>query len=310
MNRRFKLLCVTAALVWTAASYAQEGTGDSSMQRITPAEQNATDAGIMTTHKEAAPEKSNNVLPMPWSQPEEPLANQPATANTLSPFAAPAQAPAPAPTAAQAPGAPATFQPKIPFGRGEAGNAPVVPSGPHTTVAVPVVDVDAVEAAEPQPPTPTPPEADPAKEDPAEPTELTSPIFNEDKEPDAPRRTVIRALNKVTAQSELISLKPNETMKFGQLEITGITCRTSAAESQTDFAGLLDISERVTTAKQEKLKPLFRGWMYASSPSITALEHPVYDVTMVECKMIAPAPKKDDDKDAKTASKPAKKGKK
>lgn len=298
-----QLLCVAGISAIAATAYAAPEAGVIAplppLERITPVEQDATDAGMLTTHsKPEQPAKPSASLP--WSQPDEPLARQPASPAALSPLAAPQ--PAAAPSGA------ATYQPKSPFGRSESAG-PVVPSGPHTTVAVPVVDVDAVESSEAAPPTPVPPEADPAKEDPAEPTELTSPIFSEDQDPALPRKTVLRALNKVTAQSELISLKPNETMKFGQLEITAITCRTSAPESQTDYAGLLDISERVTTAKEEKLKPLFRGWMYASSPSITALEHPVYDVTVVECRMAVPAVKKDEPKDDKPATKPSNRAK-
>ncbi len=222
--------------------------------------------------------------------------------NKISPFVAPATTPTASPPAPSN----NTMPQKIPFGRAEP-SGPVIPSGPHKTEAVPVVDVDAIEASEPAPPTPVALEADPAQEDPAEPTDLTSPIFTEEDAAATPRRIVLRALNKVTAQSELISVKPNEMVKFGQLEITAVTCRTSSPTSQTDYAGLLDISEKVPT--KQVIKPLFRGWMYASSPSIAALEHPVYDVTMVECKMaIAPAAK-DEKPAAKEDKKPSKKAK-
>ena len=113
------------------------------------------------------------------------------------------------------------------------------------------------------------------------------------------RSVVIRALNKVTAQSESITLKSNQMVKFGQLQITAITCQTSAARSQTDYAALLDIVEKLPTG--EGTKPVFRGWMYASSPSIASLEHPVYDVTMVECKTMPRAGKEAKPVDGKEA---------
>lgn len=261
MARWAKLVMGIACVSTGAVAFAQTAT---------PQGSEPSDAAMMTTKHEAA---ATAPAPLPWQKQES---------------AAPASTPF------------GTYQPKIPFGRGEAGNAPVVPSGPHTAEAVPVVDVDAVEASEPAPPTPVAPEADPAKEDPAAPTELTSPIFGDDPLPAMPRKIILRALNKVTAQSELMTLKPNETVKFGQLVITAINCRASAAESQTDYAGLFDISEKVPT--KEGIKPLFRGWMYASSPSITSLENPVYDVTMVECKMAVPAAK-DEPKDEKSGKK-------
>lgn len=196
----------------------------------------------------------------------------------------------------------AAYQPKIPFGRAEP-SGPVIPSGPHTAEAVPVVGVDSVESSEAAPATPVAPEADPVQQNPEEPTELTSPIFEPEGGVLAPRKIVIRVLNKVTTQAQLIAFKPNDTSKVGQLQITAITCQKSAENSQADAAGLLDISELPATDK-EKPKPLFRGWMYASSPSVTALEHPVYDVTMVRCEMVGAEPKKEapESKEAKKGS--------
>ncbi len=199
------------------------------------------------------------------------------------------------------------YSPKIPFGKAEPA-APIIPSGPHATIAVPVVDVDALDAPEAAPPEPVEAGADPVQENPAEPTELTSPIFEAEVGTVGTRSIVIRALNKVTAQSETMTLKSNQMVKFGQLQITAITCQTSVPTSQTDYAALLDIVEKLPTG--DSTKPVFRGWMYASSPSIAALEHPVYDVTMVECKSMpraAKAAKTPEDKDAKEAPTPKEK---
>ncbi|MES2983999.1 MAG: DUF2155 domain-containing protein [Pseudomonadota bacterium] len=292
---------VGAALVAVALSstaHGQEGAPitalpfsapDSTPRRITPEQKNAADAAILTTHDVPAAPEGEGGAKLPWQKPVAPTIDiapvqaAPAAATTATPFG--------------------NYQPKVPFGRGES-SGPAIPSGPHNAQAVPVVGVDAVEASEAQPPTPVPPAADPAKEDPAEPTELTSPIFDAATPDSAPRKVVIRALNKVTAQSELMEIKPGDVIKFGRLEITAVTCRASSPTSQTDYAGLLDISEHLPD--KNGLKPLFRGWMYASSPSIAALEHPVYDVTMVECKQAAVAPKAEEKAD-KPAVKKAKK---
>lgn len=225
-------------------------------ERIVPTGQSDDDA-MLTTHDSAIP-LVTTTAPSPFQYVEP---------------AKPAAAP-PAPPL------------KIPFGRAERSGQ-TIPGAPHITQAVPVLGVDAVESSDAAPPTPIAPEIDPAQEDPAEPTDLTSPIFEPETGVFMPRRIVMRALNKVTAQSELISLKPNDIVKFGQLEITAVTCRTSSPTSQTDYAALLVINEKLP--ENDSVKPLFSGWMYASSPSITALEHPIYDVTMVECRMTMPA---------------------
>lgn len=224
--------------------------------------------------------------------------------------AAPAPA-APAPAGTPPAKAPGNYQPKIPFGKADYSTQPI-PDGPRSVTAVPVENVDAIEASEAAPPTPNESGSDPSKEDPQAPTELTSPIFVEEAGPLGPRKIVLRALNKVTAQAATLNLKPNETVRFGQLEITAVTCQTSAPNSQTDYAALLDIGENVLGG--EKLKPLFRGWMYASSPSIASIEHPVYDVTMVNCDVMPSGAKaatkdKEKEKEKEPAKAPEKKPK-
>lgn len=261
--------CVAMIVVATAA-LAQEITENSDQSSIASEEQKKEDASIMTTHKDApSAEQQPQDKPhesLPWSKPEAPAPAKPATSS-----------------------APAKFQGAVPFGHVEIPK-PVM-TGPRAVSAVPVEGVDAIESSEPAPPTPIAPEANPAQENPEQPTELTSPMFKEEPEPRSPRKIVLRVLNKVTAQSQLLKFKPGETIAFGQLRILGVTCQASAPNSQSDYAALLDITEEMPTGQPPK--PLFRGWMYASSPSITSLEHPVYDVTMALCD-IAPAGSKEE----------------
>ncbi len=262
---------VLATTLWAAAALAEEA-----VDAIRPPEQQANDAAMMSTRDApAGDEKPHESLP--WSKPEESTATKPAAPSGSS-------------------GKPANYKPTMPFSRPDYLDVQV-PKGPRSVTAVPVENVDAIETSEPAPPTPVAPEADPAQENPENPTELTAPIFEKEAEPRAPRSIIIRALNKVTAQSQLYKLKPAQTMLFGQLEITAVTCQASSEKSQTDYAGLFSILERMPTGQAPK--PLFRGWMYASSPSITALEHPVYDVTMVRCEVMPAGEKPKEKQDKK-----------
>ena len=333
MSRRQKgCLSLLLALMLVSPAHAQDSSitpTDSSMQRITPQGGDDSDS-MLSTHpvKKAPPQPSapppaaptqaapailggDDPAITPASPPPAPVAPTTTTVST-SPFkaATPAAVPATPSAAASANPAelikPGSYQPtKIPFGRSSSApvpGAPEVPSGPHTAVAVPVSGVDAVEVSEPAPPAPVAPGADPVNEDAAKPTELTSPIFDGAQDSGAPRKIVFRALNKVTGQSTLFTTKPNDTVKFGKIEITAIMCRTSIPTSQTDYAGLLDIREQQPDTKLG-LKPLFRGWMYASSPSITGLEHPIYDVTMVSCDIAGTEPKPPEKEEKKAPEK-------
>lgn len=255
---------------------------DTLQRRITPENADVNSQGIYTTRKQspggASAVEINQQAPLPWvkASPAAPL-NAPANAYTGT---------------------------KSPFGRGSSGGGPVIPSAPHDATAVPVVDVDAVEASTPEPATPVAPAADPVQEDPAQPTELTSPIFDANADSGAARKMTFRVLNKVTGQSALLEARPGERLKFGQIEVLAHMCRASSPTSQTDYAGLLEINEYLPG--NAEVKKLFHGWMYASSPSITALEHPVYDVTMVECVVAAAAPVADAEAEKPAPKKPNK----
>ena len=247
---------------------------DAPQQRITPANGERDSDGMLSTHAVKV-----TVEPAATVKPSEKSSE-----SNFKPFVS---------TPTSAPAMPA----KSPFGHMDKPSGPPVPSGPHATEAVPVGNVDAIEASEPAPPTPVAPGADPVKEDPAAATEFNSPMFEGLKDAGLPRKIVLRALNKVTAQSTLFKVKPGETVRFGQLQITAVMCHTSLPTSQTDYAGLLDIKEQLpgkdVMVNKASLKPIFHGWMYASSPSVAALEHPIYDVTMVSCDIAQPTPKEE-----------------
>jgi hypothetical protein len=287
-----------ALLIVATTAWAQEP----GLDRITPLPEGGSSADTMLSTRGA--KKSS---PADASQPSSQGGNGGTNLPPLPWTVAPSNAPAPFAHAPATTGQPGNYLPsKVPFGHASMPVGPEVPSGPHDAIASPVAGVDAVQTSEPAPPTPLPPGANPAQEDPAQPTELTSPMFDE-KDSGTPRRIVIRALNKVSGQAEILKIKPGETVAFGRLQILGVTCRTSIPTSQTDYAGLLDVRERLPG--NEGMKPVFRGWMYASSPSITALEHPIYDLAMVDCDIAAPTEKakeKSDKSDDKKAA-PAKK---
>lgn len=198
-----------------------------------------------------------------------------------------------APVAPQAPlpweRATSAEPPFMPFQRAQPGVMQPVPEGPYSTRAVPVENIESAATGEAAPVDATQ-IANPATEDPAKPTLLTSPIFDASDDDKLPRTVVVRVLNKVTARAETIEAKPGEEVKSGKLLVKPLACYRSLATSQPDTAALLDIAEvpaAVAGVTPPKQKLLFHGWMYQSSPSITALEHPIYDVTMVDCQVVA-----------------------
>lgn len=96
---------------------------------------------------------------------------------------------------------------------------------------------------------------------------------------------VLQGLDKITARVSRFEAPVGQTVAFGTLSIVVRDCRKSAPEEQPENAAFVEIYE--TRPGEEKTR-LFSGWMFSSSPALSALEHPVYDVTLLECKGAAP----------------------
>lgn len=96
---------------------------------------------------------------------------------------------------------------------------------------------------------------------------------------------VLQGLDKVTARVSTIEVPVGRTVRFGTLEIIPRTCDKRPPEDPPESAAFLDIWE---FRRGEAAQSLFRGWMFASSPALSALEHPVYDVWVVDCKNTQP----------------------
>jgi len=91
----------------------------------------------------------------------------------------------------------------------------------------------------------------------------------------------LQGLDKQTARVYIIDAPIGKVIEFGTLRILVHRCLESAPEDQPESKAFVVISEnKVDTPSQV----LFSGWMFASSPAISALDHPVYDVWVKSCK--------------------------
>lgn len=87
-------------------------------------------------------------------------------------------------------------------------------------------------------------------------------------------------LNKVTARAETIDAPIGSSVRFGTIEIIAHSCWKSPPDQQPENAALLDISE---VRQGEAPARIFLGWMFSSSPGLSSLENPFYDVSVVAC---------------------------
>ena len=97
-----------------------------------------------------------------------------------------------------------------------------------------------------------------------------------------PHRTaVLQGLDKVTARVSTLSVAIGDTVRFGTLEIVVRHCDKRPPEEAPESSAFLDIWQ---ARPGEVSVSLFRGWMFASSPALSALEHSVYDIWVLDCE--------------------------
>ncbi len=92
---------------------------------------------------------------------------------------------------------------------------------------------------------------------------------------------VLRWLDKATARVRTIEVAVNETTTINTLEFIVRACLERPPEEPPESAAFLDVWER---KPGEPVSEVFRGWMFASSPAVSAMEHPVYDLWVLSCK--------------------------
>ncbi|HYC63121.1 MAG TPA: DUF2155 domain-containing protein [Reyranellaceae bacterium] len=100
--------------------------------------------------------------------------------------------------------------------------------------------------------------------------------------PEAPGKKVVelQGLDKVTARTQKLVAPVGETTRFGTLEIAVNDCMVNTPEAPPEAVAYLTIVDHKPGQKEEKL---FAGWMFASAPSLSALDHGVYDVRVLAC---------------------------
>ena len=97
---------------------------------------------------------------------------------------------------------------------------------------------------------------------------------------------VLQALDKIAARVSPLEIPVGKTVTFGSLEITARACDKRPPEETPESAAFLEIVEK---RPGEAPVTQFVGWMFASSPALSAMEHPIYDVWVVDCKNAAAA---------------------
>jgi hypothetical protein len=125
------------------------------------------------------------------------------------------------------------------------------------------------------PPANSPPSAPAAAAPPEDDTVVEAPTPHIDN-----GRAVFAGLDKITGRTTTFDAAIGETVQFGALQVTPRACYTRPATEATNTDAFVEVDE---VTLQGAIKRIFTGWMFASSPGLHAVEHPIYDVWLTDC---------------------------
>lgn len=103
---------------------------------------------------------------------------------------------------------------------------------------------------------------------------------NEQAKPEKPPVLLLRGLDKITGEATTIVAPIDKPVKFATLTIVARYCYSTPPSETPETAAFVQIEGQ---RPGQQARRLFSGWMYASSPGLNGLEHPLYDVWVIKC---------------------------
>jgi hypothetical protein len=92
---------------------------------------------------------------------------------------------------------------------------------------------------------------------------------------------IFAALDKVTARTSKFEVPLNQTVQFGALKVTPRVCYSRPPTEQPKTTSFVEVDEVELDGAEKRI---FTGWMFAESPGLNAVEHPVFDVWLTDCQ--------------------------
>ena len=91
----------------------------------------------------------------------------------------------------------------------------------------------------------------------------------------------LKVLDKVSSKNTELEFKIGDTIKYKNLQIKALKCKNSEFDDNPEITAYLQVIDLNKSDNDEVF--VFNGWSFASSPSITPFDHPVYDLWIIEC---------------------------
>jgi hypothetical protein len=96
---------------------------------------------------------------------------------------------------------------------------------------------------------------------------------------------IITGLDKITGKPTRLAAPLNTPVRFATLTITARYCYSTPQSETPETSAFLQIDDQ---RPDQPPRRVFSGWMYASSPGLNGMEHPLYDVWVISCSTNAP----------------------
>ena len=98
---------------------------------------------------------------------------------------------------------------------------------------------------------------------------------------------VFSGLDKITGRTTSFDVYIDETIQFGALQVTPRVCYSRDETEAQKVDGFVEVDE---ITLDRKIRRIFTGWMFAASPGLNAVDHPIYDVWLTGCKQSSDVP--------------------
>ena len=98
---------------------------------------------------------------------------------------------------------------------------------------------------------------------------------------------VFSGIDKITGRITSFDVYLNETVQFGALQVTPKVCYSRDDTEAQKIDAFIEVDE---ITLDRKIRRIFTGWMFADSPGLNAVEHPIYDVWLTGCKQESEVP--------------------
>jgi hypothetical protein len=100
------------------------------------------------------------------------------------------------------------------------------------------------------------------------------------------QRAVVRGLDKVTGHARDYTLTIGRAARIGSLEVVARSCSKNAPEETPEVRIYVEVFDHppAREGEESERREIFHGWLFASSPSLNAIDHPSYDIWAIDCR--------------------------